>query len=55
MTAIRLTSALNENGTLKSSVWYNVLGEDYLGLAVSHRPTDDADQSSTSHTKPRQT
>lgn len=32
-------SALNENGTIKSSVWYNVLGEDYLGIAVNSLPS----------------
>lgn len=33
-------TALNEDGTWKSSVWYNILGEDYIGIAVgSHLPT----------------
>ena len=27
--------ALNENGTYKSNVWYNVLGESYIETAVS--------------------
>nr|AHL20248.1 GH10 xylanase [Papiliotrema flavescens] len=27
---------LNENGTIKSSVWYDVLGEDYLGIALDY-------------------
>lgn len=26
--------ALNEDGTWKKSVWYNVLGEDYIGIVV---------------------
>lgn len=28
-------SALNENGTFKSNVWYDVLGEQYIEIAVS--------------------
>lgn len=27
--------ALNENGTFRDSVWYNLLGEDYFEFAVS--------------------
>jgi len=29
-----INEPLNENGTIKSSVWYNVLGQDYLGIAL---------------------
>jgi endo-1,4-beta-xylanase len=30
-----LYSAFYDNGTLRDSVWLNVLGEDYFGIAVS--------------------
>ncbi|ORX38166.1 xylanase [Kockovaella imperatae] len=31
-----INEPLNDNGTFKSNVWYNVLGEDYLGIALDY-------------------